>query len=133
MILRNTQTILPISDFHQFLENLPKDKQKKIFGNLNFIDFIQEKHIFFKKLNPIGGSGLFRIANCMNHSCIPNCIISSCFNDSRIKIIAIKKIKKGEELTFSYIDENQTFENRQQQLLKYYYFHCLCEKCIKKE
>jgi hypothetical protein len=36
---------------------------------------------------------------------------------------------QGDELCFSYIDEEAPFEERQRQLEKLYLFQCRCEKC----
>jgi len=74
-------------------------------------------------------SGLFVFANSMNHSCAPNTIVVSCFNSFLIRVIAIKEIKKGEELCFSYIDEEAPYEERQRQLQKLYLFQCRCSRC----
>lgn len=86
----------------------------------------------------------------MNHSCDPNVIVVSCFNSYLIRVIAIKEIKQvyyylvndrydidynmtwicqGDELCFSYIDEEAPFEERQRQLQELYLFQCRCEKC----
>lgn len=45
---------------------------------------------------------------------------------------ALRDIKKGEELTISYIDENLPYETRQRQLKELYYFECKCPKCLLK-
>jgi SET domain-containing protein len=65
----------------------------------------------------------------MNHSCDPNTVITSPFNDYRIKAIALRHIEKGEELCFSYIDETQPFHIRQKELKEKYLFACVCTKC----
>jgi hypothetical protein len=129
LILRNIQTINPVSDFHQFVETAPDALQKEITKGREFIEFIQEEDKLLSKLLSWGGSGLFRIGNTMNHSCNPNTVIASCYPDYRIKAIALRSIKKGEELHFSYIDETQPFAVRQQKLREQYLFTCQCEKC----
>ncbi len=48
----------------------------------------------------IDGSPLYNKARYINHSCNPNCEVNI-FNDE-IWISSIKKIKKGEELTYDY-------------------------------
>ncbi len=49
----------------------------------------------------------------------------------RITFLAIKPIKKGDELSISYIDETKPFAERQRILTETYAFICQCEKCIK--
>ncbi len=48
----------------------------------------------------IDGSPLYNKARYINHSCEPNCEVS--IKDNRIWISSIKKIKKGEELSYDY-------------------------------
>lgn len=65
----------------------------------------------------------------MNHSCRPNCVVMTSSSDFHIRLVALRKIHKGEELTFSYIDESQPFMIRQKQLMERYLFRCKCERC----
>ena len=44
----------------------------------------------------------------INHSCDPNCIIK--INDNKILIYSKKTIKKGEELTFDYRFNKNSFK-----------------------
>jgi hypothetical protein len=74
------------------------------------------------------GTGLYRTASMCNHSCSPNIEISS-HENNRIIATSTRGIKKGEELTISYIDQSQTLKQRREELLKRYGFHCRCDKC----
>lgn len=73
----------------------------------------------------LSGTGLFLIANSTNHSCDPNLVATSatnnymypiCFSDLfvtiRVTMIALKDIKKDEELTISYIDTAMHYTER---------------------
>ena len=82
-----------------------------------------------KKMSPLKGSGMFSIANCMNHNCVPNIMSSSSQNDHKINFVGISPILQGEELTISYIDENLPYQERQKLLNKFYSFSCICIKC----
>lgn len=77
---------------------------------------------------PLQGLGLFLLESTTNHSCIPNCIVKY-GNDNCMKLIALRDIEEGEELTHSYIEETAPVEERQEQL-KSYDFICNCSKCM---
>lgn len=44
-------------------------------------------------------------------------------------VVAIQDITPGDELTTSYVDVTDSFQARQSQLQKLYYFHCRCKLC----
>eukprot|EP01117_Protostelium_nocturnum_P017830 TRINITY_DN732_c0_g1_i4.p1 TRINITY_DN732_c0_g1~~TRINITY_DN732_c0_g1_i4.p1 ORF type:complete len:205 (+),score=0.42 TRINITY_DN732_c0_g1_i4:640-1254(+) len=132
LLLRNAQTIHPVSQWHQFVELASPQAQSQIDKG-GFMDFLQNNSTLLEGLLPTGGSGLFLIGNSMNHSCRPNCVVASSFPDHHIKVIALREIKKGEQLCFSYIDEEQPCSSRQQQLWDRYLFHCKCHKCKEEE
>eukprot|EP01134_Creolimax_fragrantissima_P001710 CFRG1710T1 len=73
------------------------------------------------------GNALYRLQSCMNHSCVPNTIITRDGN-STIIVKSIMDTAKGEELTISYIDETMSREERQL-ALQDYGFHCTCDRC----
>lgn len=77
------------------------------------------------------GTAFFPLQSCMNHSCCPN---AKAFKrdedrDGQATVIALRPIRKGEEITISYIDEELPYENRQA-LLADYGFRCQCPKCL---
>ena len=51
----------------------------------------------------IDGSPRSNLARYINHGCDPNCEVE--IDDGRLMIYAIKKIEKGDELTFDYGEE----------------------------
>ncbi|KAM0752614.1 hypothetical protein T439DRAFT_281776, partial [Meredithblackwellia eburnea MCA 4105] len=68
----------------------------------------------------------FETVSRMNHSCTPN---TSYFFDSTTvsgKIHSIKYIKRGEELTLSYLSPLDSFDFRQRRLREDYAFKCIC-------
>lgn len=48
-------------------------------------------------------------------------------------MIALRDIRKGEELTISYIDETLPFKDRQAKLKTMYMFTCTCPKCDRRQ
>lgn len=63
----------------------------------------------------------------MNHSCAPNCSVKN-VEDSRAVLVALRDIQAGEELFHSYIENEDTLEERQEELREYG-FICDCPKC----
>lgn len=47
----------------------------------------------------------------------------------RMELRALRKISKGEELTFSYVDLLNLSAERQKQLKERFHFDCSCERC----
>ncbi|KAL6069775.1 SET domain-containing protein [Balamuthia mandrillaris] len=132
-----------------------EEELKQLVGKRRFdspLDLLESP--IAKRLMIKGGSGLFAIANCMNHSCQPNAIVVSCFNSEMVRVVAIPAeaeedeeekegktreeaeeeedvIRRGTELCFSYIDETLGYKERQRQLQQYYLFRCRCPKCVR--
>ena len=77
------------------------------------------------------GTGLFPVANCMNHSCAPNIASVTRAPDYSLELVATRPIEKGEEMFISYIDEMLPREERRRLLKESYLFDCECEKCGK--
>ncbi len=65
----------------------------------------------------------------MNHSCNPNVEITF-LDDNRVVVTALRDIKEGEEVTFSYIDEEASVGERRLELKERYRFNCSCWKCL---
>ncbi len=75
------------------------------------------------------GIGCYPRAALLNHSCEPNCI-QRFDSQANIVIRAVCDIPTGTELSISYIDTGMPTWHRQQELLKSYYFHCACGRCV---
>jgi len=78
------------------------------------------------ELNSVG-TGVYRTASLMNHSCDPNCI--ALFDGADICIRSIKKIQPGEELVLTYVSLISPLEIRQADLKEGYMFECDCHIC----
>lgn len=72
-----------------------------------------------EELRPIG-LGIFPLAAMVNHACKPTC--AQVFDGKRIIFKATRPIAEGEEVTISYVDLAQTYQERRIQLLRTYHF-----------
>jgi hypothetical protein len=73
---------------------------------------------------------LYTVASFANHSCDPNTEqFSEPIQRNQIVFRAKRLIKKGEEITRSYVDSKQTCFDRRATLLTVYGFDCNCSKC----
>ena len=78
------------------------------------------------------GTGLYAISSTMNHSCNPNAFFYKREGVDRtndIVLFAARNIKKGEEISISYINNAMDYDDRQALLEYPYRFTCICEKC----
>jgi hypothetical protein len=72
------------------------------------------------------GSSLDLFAALMNHSCAPNSAVF--FEGPELRVRSITAIAPGDEITISYMDPNESFEFRQDNLMSKYHFTCRCQK-----
>eukprot|EP01097_Dermamoeba_algensis_P008772 TRINITY_DN5967_c0_g1_i1.p1 TRINITY_DN5967_c0_g1~~TRINITY_DN5967_c0_g1_i1.p1 ORF type:complete len:328 (+),score=62.61 TRINITY_DN5967_c0_g1_i1:673-1656(+) len=134
-LLRNASKINPVSPFHEFFlqaspsiqSHMVKLLTKEVEGTLPGLFFENE----VMKSMCISAAGLFPVIDSVNHSCQPNVAVVSCFPDFRLQLVAIRPIMKGDEICFSYIDEDQNGIWRRQRLKEMYLFDCQCPKCLK--
>lgn len=70
---------------------------------------------------------LYITCNCFKHSCVPNALVLAFGTQMNVK--ALKDIKADEEVFISYIELNQTREERQQDLKKKFLDECACPRC----
>lgn len=139
LILRNASTITPKSDLQIFIESqkLGTTEISLLYKLFNpnetkmIINIEQLLTCDFMNNLCITGSAPLTIHNSINHSCEPNVTSMSNFNNHKISVIALKDIKKGDELFLSYIDETLDVKNRRKWLEDQYLFKCICEKCQK--
>lgn len=77
-------------------------------------------------------SGLFPHLALFNHSCTPNCGIlyppTADNQQPRIKLVALRQIEAGEELTIGYVDPYAP--GRRESLRKNFFFDCVCSFCV---
>ncbi|ORX55926.1 SET domain-containing protein [Piromyces finnis] len=90
-------------NYSRFIRDLPDSSVKE--NALDYLDQfeegIEEESGMFTHLE---GSGLYALHKHINHSCEPNAQIRFPFNNNKVQVVALKPIKKGEEITISYID-----------------------------
>jgi hypothetical protein len=81
----------------------------------------------------ISGSAaaIYLITSFINHSCVPNakCVFSGSKGGSTVKVVALRKIKKGEQIFISYLPDDFDYIQRAYGLFQYG-FICKCEKCV---
>ncbi|MBR9698937.1 SET domain-containing protein [Candidatus Woesearchaeota archaeon] len=68
----------------------------------------------------IDGDFYFNTAKFINHSCNPNCDVE--ISNDKIWIIALRQIKKGEELSYNYGYDYEDYED--------HVCHCGSDKCV---
>ena len=85
------------------------------------------QHSVDSPMQPRLGSCVVPSAALINHSCRPNTHHLS--EGAQLVVRSCRKIEKNEEITISYIDPTQCFEERQNALLAAYCFYCECCRC----
>ncbi|KAL3795466.1 hypothetical protein HJC23_000824 [Cyclotella cryptica] len=87
------------------------------------------------------GEGVYPCAALLNHSCYPNCILryelgipyenssTMSYHPPILQIVACRDIRKGDELTHSYVDLALPTPERQSRLLQTHGFECRCKRC----
>ena len=81
----------------------------------------------FLKPYPYEGSGIFIYPAYFNHSCDPNTLRFT-IGDIFI-LIAMRNIKKNEEICTIYFTSNKTYEERQKKTKEEFGFKCECDYC----
>ncbi|KAJ6289853.1 hypothetical protein OIU78_025721 [Salix suchowensis] len=109
----------PVEDYFLYIDDLPDPEKMLLEMAIQFVA---------KVLHSIP------LQSCINHSCCPN---AHAFKrdedrDGQAAIVTLKPIRKGEEVTISYIDEDLPFEDRQA-LLEDYGFKCRCNTCLEED
>eukprot|EP00756_Hemistasia_phaeocysticola_P053783 Hpha_TRINITY_DN29733_c0_g1::TRINITY_DN29733_c0_g1_i1::g.2528::m.2528 len=78
------------------------------------------------------GQGIYRVHASSNHSCEPSCEVRYTETMSEtLNICALRPMKKGDEVTISYVADVETVSRskRQKYLATNYRFDCLCSRC----
>lgn len=85
------------------------------------------QQVAINAIRAYGVDGLFKFMSRVNHSCHPNCELTEDF-----KLVAIKKIKKGDEITYHYFQALSDTEEIAVDKNILYYLHgflCRCSSC----
>ena len=77
------------------------------------------------------GTGIYRTASLLNHSCVPNCI--ALFNGPQIVIRSLKDIQPNDELLITYVNLTDPSVTRKEELKEGYMFECRCTLCDEPE
>ncbi|OTB11409.1 hypothetical protein K445DRAFT_321999 [Daldinia sp. EC12] len=72
---------------------------------------------------------LFTEVSRLNHDCRPTCAYYFDHRDFHHKVLAVRDIMEGEELTIAYYDPLQSHSTRQEKLQKEWGFKCSCQRC----
>ncbi|KYF40709.1 putative histone lysine methyltransferase, SET [Toxoplasma gondii ARI] len=78
--------------------------------------------------------GVYTLHACANHSCDPNCGVSSSGSEgggSTLSVATLRAVAPGEELTVSYVDISLPLKARREMLLSSFGFLCRCSKCMR--
>ena len=122
-----------IKNIHSIIRSI-KTKNSKLYHFLNSIDKDTIELLFAKYIfNAFEGFDFGPITLPMiskiNHSCTPNVKFKFNRDTGSMHLIAIKDIKKGNELFASYL-ENKKIESHQEYLLNHYGITGYCCRCI---
>ncbi|KAL2610826.1 hypothetical protein R1flu_022518 [Riccia fluitans] len=127
--LNNLEIVVPspMEDYFIHIDELPLDRRADAAKiTRSFLDALGSEYATY-----CSGTGFFALQSCVNHSCRPN---AKAFKrdedkDGAAILLATRNIRKGEEITISYIDENRSLEERQGMLADYG-FTCSCPRCV---
>ncbi|KAL3682027.1 hypothetical protein R1sor_000049 [Riccia sorocarpa] len=127
--LNNLEIVVPspVEDYFIHIDELPAEQSAEAAKITRpFLDALGSEYATY-----CNGTGFFALQSCVNHSCRPN---AKAFKrdedkDGAAVLLATKSIRKGEEITISYIDENGSLEERQAMLADYG-FTCSCPRCV---
>lgn len=97
----------------------PAVRLREIFAELGSVDQLYP---------PLCGVGLYDGVAKLNHDCAPNAVVVF-EQDAIATVAALRSIRKGEEICISYIEVNQSADDRRADLLDYG-FVCSCRRCV---
>mmetsp|Transcript_23989 Transcript_23989/g.33634 ORF Transcript_23989/g.33634 Transcript_23989/m.33634 type:complete len:182 (+) Transcript_23989:138-683(+) len=151
-MLRQSWELLKQTSFlqHDQLQNFHYDTYCNLIGlidmngaNVEALPLAEDRKQLKKQLSCdddsvpyVSGTAIFKLHSCLNHSCLPNAEVVGGLvdrNDATIKVVALKPIRKGEEVLISYIEnpELKSRDERRKELKGCYLFDCNCQACQK--
>lgn len=102
----------------------------KIGGKENFLKLFKILENNAHEMKSADGMGLFPLVSMLNHQCVnSNCSYQSSSLTNMV-VKTLRDIKKGEELTVSYISSFISLSFRKRVLRARYDFDCKCENCV---
>jgi tetratricopeptide (TPR) repeat protein len=103
------------------IERIEKICSFNSFGSIEVFEALMNQKDSKKK-----STGLWIYPSFINHSCVSNSF--NVFYGDVMMIYAIKNLKKGEEITLSYLDPFEPYDKRLEKM-KCFKFICNCELC----
>jgi hypothetical protein len=135
----------PLDDIDtQILHKFPKKLGIKKRDLLDLYFTVATNNYFLAAPGGYFGITLYKYISAANHSCIPNAYSTNELKESSSigKVIALTDIEEGEEITISYVtDENNYLDplavvnelpdvaKRREHIYQKHYFQCLCHRC----
>ena len=127
---RETAECLTVNQARQIFKQaaMLNKVQKAKLMNLHCLEDRKVLNIFKNNCIHVDGSniGLYLLISRINHSCCPNSIVCK---GTMKEVRAMKYIKKGEEITITYIVNTSVTKLKREQDLRYWQFECDCEVC----
>jgi hypothetical protein len=117
------------------LKSLSKDEQRAFFSLHNAHQGSKGSFLGIARTNvlPLGSGatqgGLFLDTSRINHSCSHNAQNTWNAKLNQITIHVFKDVEEGEEITISYLDGSEPYNERQKMLSKNFGFNCTCHLC----
>eukprot|EP00798_Chlamydomonas_sp_ICE-L_P005841 gene5841-6127_t len=113
------------------------DKATKGTVDINYLaKFVSAYSLNAHTMDDNGDSGLYYLASKCSHSCSPNAFNAARPGARDMKLVAMKDIKKGEEIYYAYISNmglTQPARLRQSTLFKDRGFKCMCSRCVSED
>jgi hypothetical protein len=91
-----------------------------IVGRVRYSTLLKDKHKVIRLKGKWGKVQLLGKGALVNHACEPNCALQqleSPFGMPRLQLVALRPMRRGEEITYDYGNERRPFE-------------CLCHVCV---
>eukprot|EP00808_Paulinella_micropora_P002234 g76240.t1 len=123
------RSLCPLFSYATHLQGMRRPQQKKAMGVIgNKLWTLLEEECG----TMTSGTGLFKLACCMNHSCVPNAKVVKAQQhlDDTVSVVAKETILAGAEILISYLDiDALSSRDERQRACREYLFDCKCERC----
>lgn len=128
--LNNLELVVesPVENYFLAVDDAPEGEEKRVITRMTqpLLDALDKDYDI-----PCLGTALFSVQSGFNHDCDPN---AEPFKDERditgaCTIVARRDIAEGEEITISYLDDDDKSRDERQDALADYGFVCRCDRC----